>query len=318
MRALDYLEPLPVHGQHEPLEAAMRSLRMGTPVALAEADGRQWRIVSAIDALAFPLSRQLCDVPSRPLPTMRADAQLEIGAMLAHDVWGATKRGALIGRVDTLRVATCLAEIADRDSVRALAVAARDRLMPRLLHDLSNALTIALTIEADVERVHFSAAVESMHHAAALVMHMRSLYTERSSPIEGLLDVRELLDKLEPMLRVATAPATLTLDGSEGAAIRGQQWRLESALLNLALNASELASAVCIRVERTTSGTVEVIVEDDGPGFAATPAPAETDSLHGHGIPSIRRQVALLGGRMRLEQSPTGGALVRISLPLAQ
>lgn len=59
----------------------------------------------------------------------------------------------------------------------------------------------------------------------------------------------------------------------------------------------------------TTPGWVLLRAEDNGPGFA--PAPAA-----GLGLRSIRDQVALLGGQVESGSLATGGAYVRIRLPL--
>ena len=61
----------------------------------------------------------------------------------------------------------------------------------------------------------------------------------------------------------------------------------------------------------TTPGWVLLRVEDNGPSFAASPAPAA-----GLGLRSIRDRVALLGGSMQTGTLPYAGAYVRIRLPL--
>ncbi len=61
----------------------------------------------------------------------------------------------------------------------------------------------------------------------------------------------------------------------------------------------------------TTPGWVLLRAEDNGPGFAASPASAD-----GLGLRSIRDQVALLGGRVESGSRMAGGAYVRIRLPL--
>ena len=318
MQARDYIEPLPVHRPNEPLRTAMRSLRAGIPVAVGDDGQNGWRLVRPVDALAFPLNRQLCDLPSHSLPTVSVDGDIELARLVEHDVWGTTRQDVLVGRIDSLRVVSLVAAMTDDDAERGLAAAARERLMPKLLHDLSNALTVASALEhgAPHAPARRRGAAESIRHAGALVMHMRALYADSRSATEQSLDLGSLLGSIEPMLRVAAAPAALSLDCGGSVGFRGQRWRLESVLLNLVLNASELATRVHIRATGAAVDHLELTVEDDGPGFECVTAPSPSSSpLRGHGISSIRRQVALMGGRTRLERSPSGGGLVRIRLP---
>ena len=70
------------------------------------------------------------------------------------------------------------------------------------------------------------------------------------------------------------------------------------------------ATAASLELE-TMPGWALLRAEDNGAGFA--PAPAESPGL---GLRSIRDRVALLGGRLETGAVPTGGAYVRIRIPL--
>jgi len=72
------------------------------------------------------------------------------------------------------------------------------------------------------------------------------------------------------------------------------------------------ATAASLELE-TMPGWVLLRAEDNGAGFAPAPAPAESPGL---GLRSIRDRVALLGGRLETGAVPTGGAYVRIRIPL--
>lgn len=315
MRPIDYLEPLPIRDAAAPLSSVLPTLREGTPIAFAEGAG--WRMVRPGDALSLPSNRQLCDVPSRPLETLGVSDTIELSVLTGRDVWGATKGSSLVGRVEVTRVLRALAATRDEDDEDALRVVARDRLMPKLLHDLSNALTVAQAVPSGGRDPMEQAADQAVRHAGSLVTHMRVLYGASTSEPERTWALASLVGAITPMLRTAASPADLEVRVETSARVHLVRWRLESALLNLVLNASEHAPSVHVSLRDDAEGHVVLEVEDDGPGFpdANEPAPRRTGSIRGHGLASIRRQVHAMGGRMEKDRSSRGGALVRIRLP---
>ena len=248
VRVLDYLEALPVHGPEQSLSSVMYTLLAGTPIAIPAAGG--WRIVRPFDALAFPGSRQLCDLPSHLLPILAVDEELNVAHIDQHEVWGAIQNHELVGRVDSVRVLRALSKVADdRGSGQALVVEARERLLPKLLHDLANALMVASAVQLDsesVSRAKRAAAGEAVRHARALTMQMRSLYAVNAGPSEVTVDCRALLQRVESMLRVAASPASLSVSWEGRPLLHCQLWRLESVLLNLVLNAGDVASNIIV------------------------------------------------------------------------
>lgn len=314
MRALDYLEPLPLLEACQSLRNAMPSLAAGTPVAFRA--GAEWRLVTPADGLAYPLERQLRDLPNRTLPMLSLADDVDVARIATTEVWGATKRGNLVGRIDRSRVLSTVAELFGRGDAARLDAEARDRVMPKLLHDLANALVVAQV--SQLEPDERSAGDEALRHAAALVTHMRGLYLAERSERERPLELGPILLEMEPMLRTAAAPAALTLRVRTDASIRGLRWRVESAVLNLVLNAGEHGKRVRVTV-RDERSRVAIDVEDDGPGFVD---PAEDDDetpspLRGHGLASVRRQAGALGGRLALGHADEalGGALASLRLP---
>lgn len=319
MHALDYLEPLPEHAAGAPLGVALEALRGGTPVAYADAGG--WRLVRPIDVVAVPVSRQLCDVPSHPLPTMQIHDAVDVDTLSEHETWGATERGRLLGRIERHRLLEVAARAHD-DLEETLGMVARERLMPKLLHDLSNALFVARSAVDPVVRVgahDVEASAEAVQHAEALLLHMRGLYAARDDRGVESFSLRAALLRLEPMLVVAARPADLEIRLDQGdARVRAHRWRFESSLLNLVLNAAEHGDAVVVQASRPTPALVEVTVDDDGPGFAAATLEAlvpDGPRVRGHGLASLRRQVIAMGGDLRLGRSPMGGARVVLRLP---
>lgn len=81
---------------------------------------------------------------------------------------------------------------------------------------------------------------------------------------------------------------------------------VQEALANVVKHAR--ATRATVTLARDT--TVRVSVEDDGVGFGA-PAPA-----FAYGLAGMRERVAALGGRLRLDNGPAGGARVVAKLPL--
>jgi signal transduction histidine kinase len=104
--------------------------------------------------------------------------------------------------------------------------------------------------------------------------------------------------------------------------------QIRAGLLNLLRNAREALGPrgghVTLRV-RTLGGEATLEVVDDGPGFTAeaqahlfepffTTKPQGT----GLGLSYVRKLVEAQGGRVEVEAAPTGGALIRLRLPLAE
>jgi len=75
-------------------------------------------------------------------------------------------------------------------------------------------------------------------------------------------------------------------------------------------NEVKYARATCATITLVRGTTVRVCVEDDGIGFG-TPAPALA-----YGLAGMRDRVTALGGRLHLDNRPTGGARVVAELPL--
>lgn len=311
MRPVDFLEPLTIHESGEPLRRALPTLRAGIAAAIPDRDG--WRLLRPRDALAFPVSRQLCDLPSVELPTLGFDDEIDLRKLLEHDVWGATRGGELVGRIESLRVVSSVPPgaiyVEEHDN-------GREAILREMLHDLANALTVASAInEAPApHRLDRSALSESLRHAVALVSQLRWLSVDEVGLRGRALGVRELVEKLEPVLRVAARPASLRLAGLDDVGLRAERWRLESVLLNLVLNASSHAESVIRLKMRAIPSGAEIAVEDNGPGFIRR-ADGASPQLRGYGMRSVRRQAAILGADIEIDRSPDlGGARVRIRL----
>lgn len=308
MRPVDYLEPVAIHDGREPLRNALPTLRAG--IASAIRNGDEWRVLRPRDVVAFPVSRQLCDLPSLRMPTIPLDAEIDLDQLVEHDVWGATRGELLVGRIDSLRVVSAVPPGA------IYARPPRNPMIAEMLHDLANAMTVATAIHEHPEygASDHGALGEALGHAVELINHMRVLATGEVTAGCEAIEIGELLESIAPVLRVAARPARLSIEAPASCEVDAERWRLESVLLNLVLNASCQAGVIRVRLARRGE-FVEIEVDDDGPGFSdaeTTPEP-----LHGYGLRSIRRQARTMSGTVALGRSPDlGGARVWVQLPV--
>nr|BFE60046.1 ATP-binding protein [Dactylosporangium thailandense] len=134
---------------------------------------------------------------------------------------------------------------------------------------------------------------------------------------------RERLTAQHPQLRVTTRAAPVR--------VNGDPHHLQRVLRNLVDNAARYAKHAVDVTVRTQDDAAEVTVADDGPGIG----PADRDRVFdrfvrldedrsragggtGLGLPIARDIVTAHGGTLTVEESPAGGALLRVSLPLTR
>ena len=70
--------------------------------------------------------------------------------------------------------------------------------------------------------------------------------------------------------------------------------------------------SVSVKVSGDPAAGYELLVHDDGTGFAAT---GPEDGLPHHGMTAMRERAQILGGRLRIDSIPGAGTSVRLSLP---
>ncbi|MEU7876061.1 ATP-binding protein, partial [Dactylosporangium sp. NPDC049140] len=132
---------------------------------------------------------------------------------------------------------------------------------------------------------------------------------------------RERLTAERPGLKVAARSAPVR--------VSGDPHHLQRVLRNLMDNAARHAVGVVEVTVEAVGGTAEITVSDDGPGIAPVDRDrvfdrfvrldqdrSRTGGGSGLGLPIARDIVAAHGGTLTIEESPAGGALLRLRLPL--
>jgi signal transduction histidine kinase len=156
------------------------------------------------------------------------------------------------------------------------------------------------------------------HLARARAIGRRTAAQVRARVWDSVCAVQRAVDRLYE-------EATVDVTGDKSAFVRVERQDLDEMIGNLVENAAKYGSGrVFITVEPHDS-TVDVIVEDDGPGIAeidrealfARGARLDTGKPGtGLGLAIVRDVAEIYGGRVSLEESEDlGGLLARLSLP---
>ena len=156
------------------------------------------------------------------------------------------------------------------------------------------------------------------HLARARAIGRRTSAQARSRVWESVEAVQRAVDRLYE-------GATVDITGDRTAEVRVERQDVDEMIGNLVENAAKYGNGrVFITVEKKDS-TVDIIVEDDGPGIPeaereaifARGARLDTDKPGtGLGLAIVRDVAEIYGGRVRLEESEDlGGLLARLTLP---
>jgi signal transduction histidine kinase len=214
-------------------------------------------------------------------------------------------------------------------AARAAALAERWRLA-RDLHDSVTQTLISLHLTAqaaadlwETQPAQARAALDMVRHLAigataemrAVLVDLHDAVLEQQglvAALEARCAVMRQSSGLQVELRVEDAHAGARA-GPSGLSVRlprayeeALYYIVREALANVVKHARATRAAITL-VQDTT---VRVCVEDDGVGFGA-PAEAFT-----YGLAGMRERVAALGGRLQLENRPSGGARVVAELPV--
>lgn len=143
----------------------------------------------------------------------------------------------------------------------------------------------------------------------------------------GLTELAPLVGKLVMVLKPITAPHGIewSVRIPDALAVDMDAADFAEALGNVLDNAARFAKGTISIAAVQTGASVEVTVEDDGPGvsdadLAALPSRGlhlgEDDGGSGLGLSITREIVAAYGGQLNLARSQLGGLSVRLSVPL--
>lgn len=253
--------------------------------------------------------------------------------------------------VERLRLAEKLAELertnralaeARETSLRAERLATVGRLASGVAHEVGNPLgAVAGYADLALDRLRAGAVDE----AADLVGRIGA----EAARIDRI--VRDLLDFARPLpASIAPAAVAAVMDGAVRLArvqprfrdvkvewevppdlppVLADEGRLAQVFLNLLLNAGDaMAGAGAVRVAARAAGaTVEVTVADRGPGIPAEALPRVFDPFFttkppgagtGLGLAVSHGIVQSMGGEISAESAPGGGAVFRVTLPVAR
>ncbi len=141
----------------------------------------------------------------------------------------------------------------------------------------------------------------------ALIFQLRPAALEEQGLIVALTKYAEAFTSRE------SVEVKLTIDGEERLPmpVKEAVFRVaQEAFNNVAKHAR--ATRVDVRLSMS-SGSVELVVADDGRGFDPASPPADRRTL---GMTSMRERAAIIGGACHIESTPGRGATVRLLIPL--
>lgn len=202
-----------------------------------------------------------------------------------------------------------------------------------IAHDANNVLTVAQTdIEMmeedgkgseDLTRIH--QAVTRMVGLNQRLLDLAQAYVSREgAPLDALEAMQEVLVVMrsQPDMR----RCQVSCAGDAGVVVAASPVLMHQLVGNLVLNAAQAAGdngVIEVRV-RAEAGHAVIEVHDNGPGVPAERRADLFTSLvttkpggNGLGLFSVKACANGLGGQVEVGDSPLGGALFRIRLPLA-
>ena len=211
-----------------------------------------------------------------------------------------------------------------------------------LAHDFANLLTIILGLQGRLERMELSADASDMVKATTAAARRGGTLLDRIAGISGKRELKPVITDMPQFLAdlsVLAGPIlpeaiALQMVGEElDGALRLDAGMLQDALVNLILNARDAmvgqkgaskAGAITLTARPLRETWLEIVVEDDGPGFSPQALDHGLDPFFttkggegsGLGLAMVYDQITLAGGTVRLSNRNMGGGCVTLRLPL--
>ncbi|HEX3899388.1 MAG TPA: ATP-binding protein [Mycobacteriales bacterium] len=224
---------------------------------------------------------------------------------------------------------------ASHDEVRALAEtlnAMLDRLEAAAARERQFVADVAHELRSPLAAMHTQLEVAGAHRDPVTQKELLAGSLEDTERLSALVDDLLVLARMESEAPSNREPVDLAelagLASAQPTAVLGDRAALARAIDNLVANANRhAASQVVITVEPTADGTVELRVDDDGPGVPVgqqsriferfvrlDDARARDDGGSGLGLAIVRATAHAHGGTVRVEASPLGGARFVLTL----
>jgi len=173
--------------------------------------------------------------------------------------------------------------------------------------------------------------VDQVEHLRSLVLDLLEMSRLEAGVDSAQMEPVEVGPLMERLLRSrpTAPPPVLQVDELPGPLLLDPR-RIERVMANLLDNADAYAGgAVGVTVTTGDNGTVELIVDDAGPGVAPGERQAIFERLHrgeaarqsshrgsGLGLALASELLRMQGGSIRVDESPAGGARFVVALPM--
>jgi signal transduction histidine kinase len=224
------------------------------------------------------------------------------------------------------------------DEIRALAVtlnAMLDRLAAAALRERQFVADVAHELRSPLAAMHTQLEVARHHPDAGTREELHAGTLQDTERLAGLVEdllVLARMEAAEPTISTTAVDLGELVDATTAGpqVVQGDRQALARAVDNLVANANRHACArVVVSVERVSPTTVEIRVDDDGPGVPVEArvrvferfvrlddARARDDGGSGLGLAIVRATAVAHGGSVRVEDSALGGARFVLSLPV--